>query len=513
MMTTRSSGTKWSDLITDVWGVDPRALSAFRMGLGTLLLADLAGRSRHFVAHYTDGGALPRVALDELLGGVQPSLHALSGHPAWQATLFVAAAVAAIALLIGYRTRGATVVSAAMLFSLHHANPFVLTAGDRLLLLLLFWGCLLPLGSTASLDARRNRVLVPRGHVFNVATAGVLIQLYAVYLVSVFHKTGPTWRSDFTALYYALNLEVYTTPFGEWVGSAPFVLLQAGTLATLVLEAFGPLLALSPFRPGASRTVAALTFIGFHGGLIATMDLGLFPYVCIVGWLVVLPTAFWGWFGVQFGRWLALSGQSDGQRISLSSLGALSPVRSAFATVLILFSAVVGWQEVDPRGSDLVLGPTQPILARVAYQMGVYQNWTMFSPNPSRADVWYEVTATTTGGRRGRVVGVGPRDSSGAGYETVHWRKLLMKHYASDRFAPHREHYAAFVWADWNRQHPDDPLRALEVILVREPTPAWGEVTDTTRTVLVRYDGESVLEDGHGLTSSASARTVLDFAP
>nr|WP_241881435.1 hypothetical protein [Halorubrum sp. Ib24] len=42
--------------------VDLRALAAFRIGLATLLLADLARRSRSLTAFYTDYGVLPRRA-------------------------------------------------------------------------------------------------------------------------------------------------------------------------------------------------------------------------------------------------------------------------------------------------------------------------------------------------------------------------------------------------------------------------------------------------------------------
>ncbi|TKX52003.1 HTTM domain-containing protein, partial [Halorubrum sp. SS7] len=42
--------------------VDPRALAAFRIGLGALLIADLLLRSRSLTAFYTDYGVLPRRA-------------------------------------------------------------------------------------------------------------------------------------------------------------------------------------------------------------------------------------------------------------------------------------------------------------------------------------------------------------------------------------------------------------------------------------------------------------------
>jgi len=43
-----------------IFGVDPRALAAMRMGLAGLTLVDLALRSGDLSAFYTDAGVLPR---------------------------------------------------------------------------------------------------------------------------------------------------------------------------------------------------------------------------------------------------------------------------------------------------------------------------------------------------------------------------------------------------------------------------------------------------------------------
>lgn len=60
--------------------VDLRALAAFRIGLGALVIADLIRRSRSLSAFYTDDGVLPRSALFADYGEVY-SVHALVGEP------------------------------------------------------------------------------------------------------------------------------------------------------------------------------------------------------------------------------------------------------------------------------------------------------------------------------------------------------------------------------------------------------------------------------------------------
>jgi hypothetical protein len=70
--------------------------------------------------------------------------------------LFAIAALVAIALLVGYRTRLATVLLA-LLASLQARNPTLIQGGDNLLLLLLFWGMFLPLGARFAIDAALDR--------------------------------------------------------------------------------------------------------------------------------------------------------------------------------------------------------------------------------------------------------------------------------------------------------------------------------------------------------------------
>ncbi|MFC6794109.1 hypothetical protein ACFQFH_06800 [Halobaculum halobium] len=128
--------------------VDRRALVALRAALGALLLADLLLRARSLAFFYTDTGALPRSALVARYPlTANLSIHAVFGEVWWVALLFVAAGVAALALLFGYRTKAAAICSLLLLVSLHARNPLVLNGGDSLLRRTLLWSLFLPLGS------------------------------------------------------------------------------------------------------------------------------------------------------------------------------------------------------------------------------------------------------------------------------------------------------------------------------------------------------------------------------
>jgi hypothetical protein len=82
----------------------------------------------------------------------------MNGMPFFQALLFGVAALAALGLLVGYRTRLMTIVVWVLLLSLHMRNPLVNGAESPMLRMLLFWGMLLPLGAYWSVDrAKRPR--------------------------------------------------------------------------------------------------------------------------------------------------------------------------------------------------------------------------------------------------------------------------------------------------------------------------------------------------------------------
>ena len=77
-------------LLEQIFGLDLRSLALLRIGLGLLLLLDIADRLPGVAAHYSDGGVLPRDALREFEQGWIPSLHSLSGEAAFQAALMAA---------------------------------------------------------------------------------------------------------------------------------------------------------------------------------------------------------------------------------------------------------------------------------------------------------------------------------------------------------------------------------------------------------------------------------------
>ena len=285
----------WLKALHQRYALDIRSLALLRMGLAIAILTDLWWRAPDIAAHYSDQGVLPRTTL---LGGLLDpwywSIHALSGQPFVQGLLFASAALLAIALLAGYRTRLVTIASWALLVSLHHRNPALLFAADSVLRTMMFWAMFLPLGAAYSVDSAMNprASSVPR-QIFSGVTVALMVQQCFIYIFSaVFKTTSPIWWPDLTAVYYALSFDQYATVLGAWLLNF-LPLTKVFTAVALLLEWVGPLFLFMPWRTHFFRTATVITFILLHIGFGLTLHIGIFPFLSCITWLAFLPSSVW----------------------------------------------------------------------------------------------------------------------------------------------------------------------------------------------------------------------------
>jgi len=443
----------------------------------------------------------------------------LSGEAWLPVLLMIVLAVAAIGLLIGYRTRIMTAVCWFLLLSVSARNPFITDTGDAILILLLLWGMLLPLGAMWSIDSRAvgaptrmsdtagNR---PRTHsLLTVATMGLVLQVCLIYVISVLYKSAAPWRVDFTAVWYALQIDSLTTPFGNVLAGAPMPLLKLLTIATLVLEGVGPVLVLITAWNGWIRTAAVFSFIGFHLGLASAMYLGIFPFVCIAVWTALLPSSFWDRVGAIsparsmrrhasglsaiFDRWLPRATRPPRLQPRLAT--------SLAALTLMVSSGLLAYHNMAPHTLADVLGPTWGKTTNAIRSVGVYQHWTMFAPRPGTLDSWYSATGVGVDGSRRNVLFEGnwPAFESPDPYAKPalvrsafpdgKWEKYLFKYYWTDEFEPVRHLLPAYLWNRWHRLHPDEPLERIDIERFVEETQPPGETAEIEREVLVSYSG------------------------
>jgi hypothetical protein len=290
---------KWA---SQMFGIDLRTLAVMRIGIAISLLVDLWMRARDLEAHYSDNGIFPLSMID---GATFPSffhmsdlsIHVLSGAVWYQAVLFIIEAALAVLLLVGYHTRIVTVGSWLLLVSMHTRNPLVMTGGDTLLRMLVFWGMFLPLGARYSIDSALNVSLSKRRtRIADAASFAMMVQVLCMYFMSGLLKNHDMWHVDGSAVYYALCLDMLTTRTGQYLLDFP-MLLRGLTFFTLFLELAAPAVVFMPWRNAGFRFVFFLLFFGMHVGFWICMWIGVFPFVGMVAVSVFVPSMVWDWIG------------------------------------------------------------------------------------------------------------------------------------------------------------------------------------------------------------------------
>lgn len=273
--------------------LDHRSLALMRVSMGVLLLLDLFDRAASLSAHYSDAGTLSRADLVTLYGNrFLISLHMLSGLAVVQAVLFILAAVCAVMLILGWRTRLATAASWFLLISLQARNPMILQGGDIIFRVTLFWMIFLPTGKRWSLDRLFGRTAKAVGRaIASPATFAYIVQIVLFYLLSGLLKTGTAWQND-TAVYYALSVDQLVRPLGEHLRTWTAV-THLLTRASRALEIYGSLLYFSPWKTGLFRTIGILLFAAMQIGFNLSMHLGRFGAISIAVTLGLLPSYFW----------------------------------------------------------------------------------------------------------------------------------------------------------------------------------------------------------------------------
>lgn len=428
-----------------VWNwarLDLRSLALLRIGCGLTLLLDLAERSTRLVTDYTDAGLLPRSAVP---GHPWLSLHLLGGGPLWQTSLFLATAAAALGLALGWRTRLMAFLCWWLTLSLHHRNPLILTMGDGLLRLTLFWGLLLPWGQRWALDHPQEK---GPGTATGPACAGYLLQMALVYPMTAWLKSGPEWHAAGNAVYHALTAAQYETPAGQWLRQ--LLVAQPGldhalTWGVLALEfLLGPLLLWPRTR---ALGVAAVWTLQL--GLGTFLSLGFFPLFASLAVLGLLP----------------LPGAGQDQEHSSRPRKAL--------VLLVLLAGLCQFLTVVPR-------PLQPLLNMTGFD----QDWHMFAPSPPTQSGWYVAVGTRPDGRLVELLGsverppVVPRHYGGMRPVMYCFRVLTRRRWASQR--P--------VYADFLARRYGQPLTRIQLLYFRTPTRPYAQEPPPERVVIWESD-------------------------
>lgn len=484
----------------DIVSLDVRSLALLRVSLGLLILVDLSLRVPDLRAHYTDFGVLPRdVAISRFVNEWCLSINFISGTLLAQGVLLGLAAICGFALLIGYWTTLATLLSWLFLISLHSRNPMIVDSGDILLHLLIFWSLFLPLGASYSLDNILKPGVLRPARVVSMGSAALILQICFVYWFTAVLKTDQSWHREGSAVYYALSLDSFATRIGLWLRQFPSV-TTALTFSTLTLEAFGPYLLFTPVANGPIRCLTIVLFLGLHAGIGLCLDLGIFPFIMLTTWLCLLPSWFWEKSSIpqdfspdqkkRMRKWLR---RWFGLRPQIRWIGEESPPRwrtvlsTMFCAACLIYVFLWNLRTTD---FDKYSHYLPPDYNWIGYVIRIDQMWNMFAPKPLLDDGWYVIPARLKNGKEIDLMsGQSPvqweKPSLVAPlYRNQRWRKYLLNLWEREN-SGHRLYFGRYLCRNWNASHKgDETLQTFGIYFMKETTLPNGKVAPIEKVIL-----------------------------
>jgi len=275
--------------------VDPRLCAMLRVGFACLLLLDLICQWPFLDLYYGEPGGLPRaLSLEHIEPGSYSLLRLAPADAAWLLALYSLFAAQVVLLGLGWFTRVQSTSVFIWLVSFQQRNELIRDGEDIVFRMFAFLLIFLPLGAVGSLDAWRRR---NRGHTAQTLYPKwplrlIQIQTCLIWLASGLYKTqGVAWREG-NALYYVSRLEDIFDPV--W---APAVLfnslpkLRAATWTVLAIELILPLAIWLPRL----RLPCLVVAFGLHLAIEYTMNMFLFQWIMMLGWLAFLEPREVSW--------------------------------------------------------------------------------------------------------------------------------------------------------------------------------------------------------------------------
>ncbi len=476
------------------FSLDTRALSLMRICLGMVLLADWIFRFNNLTAHYSNEGLMPTELLyaHNWKAGYY-SLFLLSDSIYWQYSLFIAAIIFSFFFLIGYFTRFATFVLWVLIISVHVRNPYILQGGDELFRISLFWCLFLPLSNHYSIDKLQSNKIDAK-KIFSAASLGFTLLIFSVYFFSALLKTSDEWRTEGSALYYALSLDQMALPLGKVLLNYPTVMKYI-TLSVFYLEIIAPLLFFFPFYNKYFRSIGIISLILLHIGIGSTLLVGLFFLIGISTLIGLFPSEMIDWKIKRFPQVLkkinlltylskilpkfsSLRNLGDKLKISLSNF--YTQTLLTFSLIFLICLCLI-WNIGNIKGSGLTV--SAPFKA-FAYSLGLHQDWGMFAPRVFKDDGWYVFDAHTLQNKHIDIYKEGKET-------TLEKPESVMQYIRGDRWRKYEEnflmidyeyirpYYCKYALKQWNETH-SEKIDSLSIIYMKERTlPNYQKVIPT----------------------------------
>jgi len=358
--------------------LDPRSLACFRILCAIAIFWDIRlvwlTRERWAgLQGFYDGLPLPGLLG---VGSEEITLNAL----------FSLYALATLCMLLGFRTQMSTLGVWIMTCGFHYASPNTLDYNNFILTSLLLWSQSLWLGRACSLDALLSAPRMKRDLIETLGGCAFTLTFAHIYFETALQKSGPAWRTDGTAVWFALKDFSLASSLGTWaVSHLPFALFQVTTYVVLAVEFLAPLLLLSPWLRFHTRMMGCALLMVLQLGFWTLMNLEAFPLTMLAATSALLPTELWRRFGTMRIRKLfpclpAAEPDDCRSRNSIVS-GTLTALFAAALFINIEGSRLLALEDYPYPGGEYI--------ETAKYFFGLETTWRMYSPGPPVFSGWW----------------------------------------------------------------------------------------------------------------------------
>lgn len=285
---------------------DPRTLGTLRIVIGFLLAADSIRHWKEARYFYSNTGMVTNhFLLYKPFSGHNFSLWNSFSSPTEVHLIFAFATLCNICLMVGYRTRLASILSFILVTSQDNRLVLVENGGYIVVNLIAAWSMFMPLGRRFSVDAllRSYREHKEKGwsdlsdrfrpadkYELDVSAIYLLatLDLAMVYFFNVVNKSGHIWRTGLT-VHYVLHLDRMVTGIAVFFRELlPLWMTRVVTWVVLAMETFICVFILSPTGRRYTRPLAMLLMHVVHTLFGTMFRLGPFSWF-LMGWSYLLP--------------------------------------------------------------------------------------------------------------------------------------------------------------------------------------------------------------------------------
>lgn len=373
----------------NIWWLDSRPLSLFRIIFGMVLIKDVIYHFSISEWFYSDNGILPSASYQHITGSIlRFSPLETFGDPLLVQALFLVWLCAATCITVGFKTQLATIVNVFIIVAVHERNFLVIDSSDDFLRLFSIWFLFLPTNHHYSLD----RIIANKpmsGVVHLIPRTIIALQIVVIYMIAGWSKLyGELWING-TALLHISQLKHITLPTADFaVHFIPTKFFHVATYMVLLIEVILPFILLTFVRPRRILRIGLIFGTLMHLGIGVTLAIANFSLLMIASYILLLPPDL---IRSAEQKLDAASNTSSRPNLSLNRIDSIQRIKNFIMTFLFFIGV---WHALYPTQSftNNSLLPMPPdMLEQTIRLTGVWQHWILFAPDPPTYYTWISI--------------------------------------------------------------------------------------------------------------------------